>query len=115
MEIVVFAEQFTNGNWDVWEHTCTPKEVQAVLDSARATANDRSLEAHPIHGDFLEGARSVFDVAHGPADNPRDGDQQVYCVCLNELVIGVYEKIRRYSQKIMENHEFVEVPLRRSA
>ncbi len=42
MEIVIFAEQFRNGSWDVWEHICSPKEVEAVVDSARVRARVRS-------------------------------------------------------------------------
>ncbi len=115
MEIVVYAEQFRSGSWDVWEHICSPKEVQAVVDSVRARANDRGLGAHAIHDDFLEAVRSMFDVMRDAATNPRDGDRQVYCVCVDQLVIGVYEKIRQYSQRITETHELIEIPLRKSA
>lgn len=115
MEIVIYAEQFSNGSCEVWEHTCSPKEVQAIVDSARARANDRGLSVHPIHDDFLESARSVFDVTRDSAGNPRDGDRRVYCICVDQLVIGVYEKIRLYSQQITETHELIEIPLRKSA
>ena len=115
MRIVVFAEQFRNGCWDVWEHTCSAKEADAVLESARAKAIGRTLKGQPSHKDLLESARQMFDVAHGPADNPTDGDIRVYCVCLDKLVIGVYEKISQYSQKITETHQLVDVPLARTA
>jgi len=115
MEIVVFAEQFRNGRWDVWEHTCSPKEVQAVVSSALARANDRSLNAKPTHDDFLESARSLFEVAHSPVKRPDEGDTRVYCVCVDQLVIGVYEKIRQYSQRLAETHDFAQAGLRMSA
>ena len=115
MKIVVFAEQFRNGCWDVWEHTCGPNEAKAIVDSANAKAAGHSLNGRPTHKDLLESARQLFDVAHGPADNPGDGDLRVYCVCVDQFVIGVYDKISRYSQRVMEAHEPVEVALRRTA
>ena len=115
MKIVVFAEQFRNGSWDVWEHTCGPNEAKAIVDSANAKATGHSLNGRPTHKDLLESARQLFDVAHGSADNPGDGDLRVYCVCVDQFVIGVYDKISCYSQKVMEAHEPVEVALRRTA
>ncbi|MGA9062687.1 MAG: hypothetical protein WB341_13595 [Terracidiphilus sp.] len=109
MEIVVFAEQFRSGSWDVWEHRCSPREVQAVVDTARVRANVRSLNGRLIHDDFLEGARCMFDVARGTANDPRDGDTQVYCVCVDQVVIGVYQKVRRYSQRFAEAHACAEL------
>src|SRR5580700_4816168 len=105
MKTVVFAEQFRNGSWDVWEHTCTRSEVEAVFDSAFQRAHQRSSHGQPIHDDFLEGARAVFNVALGSPESPRDGDTRVYCVCMGDVVIGVYEKVHRYSQRVMENHD----------
>jgi hypothetical protein len=115
MKIFVFAEQFRDGGWDVWEHACTSKEVKAVVDSAVARAGDRSLNGRPIHDDFLESARSIFDVTGDRAGDASDGDTRVYCVCVDQFVIGVYEKIRKYSQRIAETHELVEVALQKSA
>ncbi len=115
MEIVVFAEQFRNGRWDVWEYECNPIEAKAVVDSALARASGRETSAKPIHDDFLESARCLFDVARGTLASPRNGDTRVYCVCVDKLVIGVYEKIRQYSQQLTETHEFAEAGMRMSA
>jgi hypothetical protein len=115
MKTVIFAEQFKHGSWDVWEHDCTRREVEAVFDAAFARAHQRSPHGQPVHDDFLQGARSVFNIAIGAAESPRDGDTRVYCVCMGQVVIGVYEKIRQYSQRVMENHDFVPVELKKSA
>jgi hypothetical protein len=115
MEIVVFAEQFRNGRWDVWEYECNPIEVKALVDSALARVNDREIGAKPMHDDLLASARCLFDVARGTPASPRSGDTRVYCVCIDKLVIGVYEKIRQYSQDFTEAHEFVEAGLPMSA
>jgi hypothetical protein len=102
MSIVVFAEQFRIGSWDVWEHTCSPKEVEALVDSAVARAMSRTSVEKPAHDDFLQGARHIFNVALGPANDPRDGDIRVYCVCVDQVVIGVYDKVRQYSEGVRE-------------
>jgi hypothetical protein len=111
MEIVVFAEQFKNGNWDVWKHVCSPEEGEAVVDAALARAKVRSSRERPIHNDFLAGARSTFNVVHGPATNPQDGDLRVYCVCVDKIVIGVLEKIRQHCPKFAGTQEFVKVAI----
>ncbi len=115
MKIVVFAEQFRNGSWDVWEYECNPIEVKSVADAALARANGREVNAKPVHDDLLESARCLFDVARGTLANPRNGDTRVYCVCVDKLVIGVYEKIRQYSDRLAESHRFVEAGMRMSA
>lgn len=115
MEIVIYAEQFRYGNWGVWEHTCSPKEVDAVVNSALNRANGRSLNGKPVHDDFLEGARHLFNVSRGSAIAPKDGDTRVYCVCVDHLVIGVYEKIRQYSHRLASARQLAEVPLGISA
>ena len=115
MQTVVFAEQFRNGNWEVWEHACSSQEVEAVFEAAFAKAHQRAPHGQPVHDDFLDAARSIFDIAVGSSDEPKDGDTRVYCVCMNQLVIGVYEKVCQYSQQVMENHEFVDVELKKSA
>jgi hypothetical protein len=115
MKTVVFAEQFRNGRWDVWEHACASDEVEAIFDSAFDRAHQRSSHGQPVHHDFLDGARSIFNVALGSADSPSDGDTRVYCVCMGQIVIGIYEKVRQYSQRVMENHDFVGVELKKSA
>lgn len=115
MEIVVFAEQFRNGSWDVWEHACNPIETKAVVDAVQARANGREINAKPIHDDFLESARCLFDVMRGTLLNPRNGDTRVYCVCVDKLVIGVYEKIRQYSDRLTESHRFIDAGMRMSA
>ncbi|MGA2753625.1 MAG: hypothetical protein ABSE53_07645 [Terracidiphilus sp.] len=115
MKVVVFAEQFTNGSWHVWEHTCSSKEAQAVVDSALERTKGRTLNGQPTHKDFLDSARQMFDVTRGRPGSPSDADTQVYCVCADQVVIGVYEKIRQYAHEITEAHEFVEVALQRTA
>jgi hypothetical protein len=115
MKIIVFAEQYSNGAWDVWEHTCSSKEAQTVLDSARSIAKSHSSHGRLAHEDVLQSARKMFDVAHGASASPKDGDIQVYCVCVEQTVIGVCEKIRQYSERIAEAHQFAEVALGKSA
>jgi len=115
MKIIVFAEQFRNGDWDVWEHTCSSKEAQVVVDSARSIAKGHTSNGHVAHEDLLESARRIFDVSRGTPVGPKDGDVQVYCVCVDETVIGVCEKIRQYSERITETHQFAEVALGKSA
>ena len=109
MEIVIFAEQFRNGRWDAWKHACSPAEIEAVVNTAIVKARVRASNGQPIHSDFLEGARCIFNVARGLADHPNDGDTQVYCICVDKIVIGVYEKICKYSQKVAEARELVQV------
>ncbi len=115
MEIVVFAEQFKNGSWDVWEYQCNPIESNAVVQSALARANGREVNAKPVFDDFLESARCLFDVKRGTLLNPRNGDTWVYCLCVDKLVIGVYEKIRQYSDRLSESHRFADAGMRMSA
>lgn len=115
MKIIVFAEQFMSGAWDVWEHTCSPKEAQTVLDSARSIAKSHGSHGRLAHEDFLEGTRRMFNVAHGTPAIPQDGDIEVYCVCVEQTVIGVCDKIRQYSERITEAHQFAEVALGKSA
>lgn len=115
MEIVVFAEQFRNGSWDVWEYQCNPIEANAIVDSAAARAGGRVTNAKPIHDDYLESARCLFDVARGTPVSPRSGDTRVYCVCVDKLVIGVYEKICQYSHRLVDTHEFVDAGMQMSA
>jgi hypothetical protein len=115
MEMVVFAEQFRNGSWDVWEYECNPIEAKAVVDAALAKAKARQSGAKPVHDDFLESARDLFDSVRGTLTNPRNGDIRVYCVCIDKLVIGVYGKIRQYSHRLSEKPEFVAAGMRMSA
>ncbi len=115
MKIVVFAEHFKNGNCESWEHRCSSRETKAVMDSAFARARSRSLSGRPTHEDFLDGARQVFNTTRGAAGRPGDGDLQVYCVCLDKAVIGLYEKIRHYSQQATEALESSEAAFSMSA
>ncbi|MGB7264371.1 MAG: hypothetical protein WBC92_02590 [Terracidiphilus sp.] len=95
MEVVVFAKRFRNGSWEVWEHTCSKEEVDAVNDSASVKAMDR-LSFEPLPVDYLWGARYIFDVARGESDNPRDGDTCVHGVSVDGVLIGVSEELSRY-------------------
>ncbi len=111
VEVVIFAEQFKNGTWDVWKHVCSRAEGLAVMDTARLRAKVRSSSGRLIHDDVLEGARGMFNVANGPAINPQDGDKLVYCVCVDKIVIGEFEKIRQYSLKFAQTQETVKVAI----
>jgi hypothetical protein len=115
MKIVVFAEHFKRGDCESWEHRCSARETKAVMDSACAHARSRSSIAQPTHNDFLDGARQVFDTTRGAAGSPGDGDLQVYCVCLDKTVIGLYEKISHYSQLATEALESTEPAFKMSA
>ena len=53
----------------------------------------------------------MFNVVHGPATNPQDGDMRVYCVCVDKIVIGVFEKIRQHSQKFAGTQKIVKVAM----
>lgn len=106
MEIVVFAEQYRNGSWDVWEYECNLIEARALVDSVAARASARQANPKPVLDDYLESARCLFNINHGTPSFPRNGDTRVYCVCVDKLVIGVYEKIRQYSHRLVESEEF---------
>jgi hypothetical protein len=109
LEIVIFAERFNNGAWDVLKHICSPDEGLAVVEAARLRAKLRSPSGRLIHDDILEAAGGIFNVAHDPTANSQDGDLRVYCVCLDKLVIGAFEKIRHHSPKSAEPVETVKV------
>ncbi len=115
MGIHIFAERFTSGSWDFWEHRCGPKEADALVKCAIARALVRESTEKPSHNDFLESARHLFNVALGEPSSPRDGDTRVYCVCVGQVVIGIYEKVHQYSQRIAEAHHFAELALEKSA
>jgi hypothetical protein len=115
MRIIIFAEKFANGAWDVWEYTCSSKEAKTILNSALMTARFHASDGPPNHTDLLETARRIFNGAHGTEDSPKEGDRRVYCICVEETVVGVCEKIRQYSQRIIEAHQFAEIALRKSA
>jgi hypothetical protein len=106
MRIHIFAEQLIDDSWDFWEHVCSPKEADALVDCAKAKALGRASIEKPIHNDYLESARHMFNVALGEPASPKDGDRRVYCVCVDSVVIGVYAKVRQYSQRIAEAHQF---------
>jgi hypothetical protein len=105
MKIHIFAERFMNGSWDFWEHACGPQEADALVDYAIAIALGRTPIKRPTHNDFLESARRMFNVSAGEPGFSRNGDTRVYCVCVDGIVIGVYEKVRKYSQRIAEAHQ----------
>ena len=97
MEIIVFARRFENGNWGLWEHTCSEEEVDAVKDSAQAKAYARFSLAPPILIDYLAGARYIFDVAFGPLNEPRDGDTRVHGACIDGILIGISDELSRHA------------------
>jgi len=95
MKIVVLAERFENGAWRDWQHMCDEEEVAAVIDSSNAKAADR-MQSRPSYIDYLTGAAYIFDVAFGPRENPKDGDTRVYGAIVDEMLIGISEKIERH-------------------
>lgn len=96
MKIIVLAERFEGGAWRDWQHTCDEEETEAVVDSAKAKAVDHMHFLHPCYIDYLTGAAYIFDVARGPRDSPKDGDTRVYGAIVNEMMIGVYDKVERH-------------------
>lgn len=97
MKIIVLAERFENGAWRDWQHTCTEEEVEAVIDSSNAKAADR-MQSQPSYIDYLTGAAYIFNVSFGSRVEPRDGDTRVYGAIVNEMLIGIYDKIERHFQ-----------------
>ena len=95
MKIIVLAERFEEGAWKDWEHTCDEGEVEAVIDSANAKAADR-MHCRPTYIDYMTGAAYIFDVARGPRDDPKDGDTRVYGAILDEMLIGISDKVERH-------------------
>jgi len=96
MEIVAFAKRFENGSWRAWEHECTDQEVEAVLDSAQAKAQNRLHFGPPTYLDCLEGARYVLDVAFGTAGSPRDGDMRVQGVSVDGVLFGISYELSQH-------------------
>ena len=102
MEILAFAKEFRNGNWNVWEHLCNEEEIEGVIDSARAKASDRLFFGTPFQADYLAGVRYIFDVMRGSEDSPKEGDLRVYGVCVNGVVTGVYDELREHFKHAQE-------------
>ncbi len=82
MQISVFAIQYISGEWKEYEHTCSPEEVESVIDSAKAKAFEQFRYSNPQYADYLEGAQYVFDVVRGLPDAPAEGDIQVVGVLM---------------------------------
>lgn len=95
MKIIVLAERFDENVWRDWEHICTDEEVEAVIDSANAKCADR-MHSRPSYIDYLMGAAYIFDVAFGVPENPRNGDTQVYGAIVDEMLIGITDKVERH-------------------
>ena len=95
MKIIVLAERFEKGAWRDWEHTCDEKEVEAVIDSASAKAADR-MHSQPSYIDYLTGAAYIFDVAFGPGEDPADGDTRVYGAIVDQMLIGIVDRVERH-------------------
>ena len=95
MKIIVLAERFEVGAWKDWEHTCDEEEVEAVIDSANAKAADRT-HPRPSYIDYLKGAAYVFDVAFGSREDPKDGDTRVYGAIVDEVLIGIKDRVERH-------------------
>lgn len=95
MKIVVLAERFEEGAWRDWEHTCDQDDIEAILDSAYAKALDHGHH-RPSYIDYLHGARYIFNVANGPKHTPREGDTRVYAAIVDEMLIGIVDKIEHH-------------------
>ena len=96
MLITIFATRFQGEVWKDWEHICNEEEVEAVVDSANAKADERIRGGSPNFADYLAGARYIFDVACGPRERPREGDTEVYGVLVDEVVIARFERLREH-------------------
>jgi hypothetical protein len=94
--LIVIGARSESGVWHAWEHTCTPDEVEAVVDSAKAKAQDYGRPGQLTYVDHLEDARYMFNVAYGPSESPADGDIRVYGVRVDRIVIGEYEHVKRH-------------------
>lgn len=95
-KFVVFAERFEKGVWVDWEHTCDEDEALALEDTAKVKAVDRGNFGDPLYVDYLKGAVYVFNVARGPAHNPREGDTRVFGIAIDEIVIAHFERLRQH-------------------
>jgi hypothetical protein len=42
------------------------------------------------------GAAYVFDVAFGSREDPKDGDTRVYGAIVDEMLIGISDKVERH-------------------
>jgi hypothetical protein len=88
MQITLFAIRFTEGNWKEYEHVCSEKEVESVVDSANAKARERVRHWMPQDADYLAGASAVFNAARGPEESSVEGDMLVYSVEVDDQVVG---------------------------
>ena len=96
MDCTVFAQRFRLGKWQNFEHDCTKDELDAVIDSAQAIAEDHNRMGVPAYVDYLRGIRYVFDVARGTRARPAEGDVRVFGACVDGLLVGEYEEIKRH-------------------
>ncbi|HEY2469671.1 MAG TPA: hypothetical protein VGI45_17760 [Terracidiphilus sp.] len=95
MKIVVLAERFEEDVWRDWEHVCNEDEAESIFDSANAKAADH-MHPRPSYIDYLMGAVYIFDVARGTPDDPRNGDTRVYGAIVDEMLIGIRDKVERH-------------------
>ncbi len=96
MEIIVFAKRVESGNWNLWEHTCTEEEANAVHDSAVAKTQDRLNFGPPDLIDYVFGAGYIFDISSGSAESSRNGDTRVYGVCVDGELFGNSTELSRH-------------------
>ena len=96
MQIIVLAQRFEAGTWREWEHICVEDEVEAVVDSARAYAEEQARVSEPLDRDFLRGVSYVFAVAYGERNQPKQGDTRVYAVVVDGVLIGDYRQIEQH-------------------
>lgn len=98
MKIIVLAERFEEGAWKDWEHTGDKGEVEAIIDSANAKASDR-MKSRPSYIDYLRGSAYIFNVTRGTPEKPKDGDTRVYGAIVDEMLIGIGDKVARHYLK----------------
>ena len=96
MNITVFAERFEDGSWRKWEHSCSGRELDDMLVSARRIAFDRTPFEVPVHTDYLNAAGRLFNVQSGSSRGPLEGDVEVFAVMIDHVLIGIYDKIRSH-------------------
>lgn len=98
MEILVLGQRFESGAWINWEHTCDEGELEAVIDSSNAIAEDQK-QPKTSYTHYLAGAAYIFDIAFGLRENPREGDRRVYAVVVDGMLMGRGEDIKRHLQQ----------------
>lgn len=94
--VVVFGVRFVKAGWERWEHRCTYREINSLLESALAKAMEREREGNPAYIDYLDGARNMFDASFGTGAKPAEGDILVYGLRVDHILIGEFDFLKRH-------------------